>query len=67
MFNLLKFFGTACNIFMLFVCDVRLKGKSSKAREKCEVQWGVELLISTAFPVEIATVVITSLIELISY
>jgi hypothetical protein len=52
---------------MLFVCDARLKGNSSKAREKCEVQWGVEILISIAFPVEIATVVIISLIELISY
>jgi hypothetical protein len=49
---------------MLFVCDARLKGNSSKAREKFEVQWCVELLTSTAFPVKIATVVIVSLIEL---
>jgi hypothetical protein len=64
MFNLLKFFGIAHNIFMLFVCDARLKGNISKAREKCEVQWGVELLTSTAFPAKIATVVIVGLIEL---
>lgn len=67
MFNLSKFCGIAHNIFMLFVCDARLKDISSKAKEKCEVQWGVELLISTAFPIEMATVVIISLIELISY
>jgi len=67
MFNLSKFCGIAHDIFMLFVCVARLKDNSSKAREKCEVQWGVELLISAAFPFEIATVVIISLIELISY
>ena len=55
MFNLSKFSGIARNIFMLFVCDARLKGNSSKAREKCGVQWGVKLLISTAFPVAFAT------------
>jgi hypothetical protein len=66
MFNLLKFIGVAHNIFMLFLCDARVKGNSPKAREKCEDQCNVELLISAAFPVEIATVVIISLIEFIN-
>jgi hypothetical protein len=66
MFNLLKFIGIAHNIFMLFVCDARVKGNSPKAREKCEDQWYVEFLTSAAFPVEIFTVIIVRLIELIN-
>lgn len=55
------------SVVLHIIFSAKLRGNSSNARKKCEVQRGVEILISTAFPVEIATVVIISLIEIISY
>jgi hypothetical protein len=63
MFNLLKFIGIEHNVFMLSVSEARLKSNSPKRREEYEVKWGVEHLIRTVFPVEIATVDIISLTE----